>query len=120
MIHSPSRRRLCSVFDRLSAGTTVGKRCYSGLFSASTRANTDRKRRKRSKRSAPGRSRLGERVDQLAELRRAGVEAGRQHGAAGLEVDQLLLRLDDALVLVKRRGRNGIEPLELVGIDGLS
>src|SRR5690242_11781003 len=40
------------------------------------------------------------RLHQLAKLCRAGVEAGRQHRAARLEVDQLLLRLDEALVLV--------------------
>ena len=48
----------------------------------------------------------GKRVDQLPELGRAGVEAGRQHGAVGLEVDQLLLRLDQALVLVERHRRS--------------
>ena len=56
-------------------------------------------------------------LDQLPELRRTGIEAGRQHAPPGIEVDQLLLRLDQRLVLVEGGGGQREKPLALVLVD---
>src|SRR6185437_4282413 len=49
-VEAPLLYRLSSVFDRLSAGVSAEKCRCGGPFGASTCANTDKKRRKRSKR----------------------------------------------------------------------